>query len=265
MRYEQFLLQEGRSNPISQEKAFETIKTKCDQAWQAYQNRKQMFRGISQGMEYLFIDPKSGKPRKSANTSNYYTLLIDNSPLWKKYPKRSESIICTNSYMYASNYGDVYEIFPYDNSKIGISPERDFWFSFENSLGHGNSMNYFNFWIDKWTAYYDIIMKDKNINEFKKTLEKLENELKGDTRHMGVMDKMVNRWRIKKESLIDNFNKLLDPKPNHFEVVTNMNDIPTKDNHNGQELWTDGKSVMIKSALGAAGGLNPHLKDYMES
>ena len=33
--------------------------------------------------------------RRSRDNGNHYTLLMDNSPYWKGYPKRSESFICT--------------------------------------------------------------------------------------------------------------------------------------------------------------------------
>jgi len=262
MRYKQYLIHEGRSKEITQDQAFEIIYRKCDQAWQAYQNNKIFFRGLNKAGEYLFIDPKSGKPRKSANSDNYYTLLVDNSPLWKKYPKRSESIIGTSSYRYATNYGEVYEVFPYDNSKIGVAPQNDFWFSFSNGLGSGNSLNFLNFKLKKLFNQYDVTIKDNNFNDFKKSLDRLDVELRNDIDNLSILDIVTKTWRIKSESFIDNLNRILDPKPNHFEVVTNMNDIPHKGNE--RELWTDAKCVMIKSALGAGGGLNPHLEQYME-
>jgi len=264
MRYESYLLQEGRSVKISQEQAFESVKKNCDQAWQAYQNNKLFFRGLKDTNEYLFIDPKQGKPRESANTKNYYTLLVDNSPYWKKYPKRSQSIIGSNSFSYASKYGSVYEIFPYDNSKIGVAPKSDFWFSFENTLGTGNSLNFFNFKIEKLFNLYNVDLKFNNYNSFKKSLSELEKELRDDVDHFSVLDVITKIWRLKSESFLDNLNKILDPKPNNFEVVTNMNNIPSKAQGNGQEMWTDGKCVMISSVLGGFGGLNPELIAYME-
>ena len=79
-----------------------------------------------------------------------------------------------------------------------------------------------------------------------------------------MLDTMTKRWLYKKESYLDNLNRLLDPKSNHFESTTNMNDIPPKTQGKGQELWTDGKSVMIASVLGGFGGKNPHLEAYMD-
>jgi len=261
MRYKQFLLNEGRSKSITKEVAFETIKKKCKQAYKAYKNGKNLYRGLENNIEYLFVDPKQGSLRKSANTSNYYTLLIDNNPYWKKYPKRSQSIICTNNYSYASGYGIVYEVFPYDGAKMGVCPSRDFWFSFENTIGDGNSLNFFNFKISKLFNQYGVRLNDKDFPSFKKSLEELEEKLKKNKKSLSVLDFITNKWLMKSESFIDNLYKILNPSDNGFKL-TSITNIPNE--VYSQELWTDSKSIMIKSLYGGAGGLNTDLIEYMD-
>lgn len=57
------------------------------------ENPKIVLRFISSADEVCF----SSKPveRFSRDDYNYYTLIIDNHPSWKEYPKRKNSFICT--------------------------------------------------------------------------------------------------------------------------------------------------------------------------
>ena len=136
MKFSEFLIEEnlGRRKIISREEAKETIRNNCMDMAKKYVNEKQgIFRGTWIKNDFLLGD-SNNKIRKSANTENYYTLLIDNSPKWIKYPKRSESFICSSTENNASGYGTVYLVLPFDNTKIAICPENDFWNSFEYNL-----------------------------------------------------------------------------------------------------------------------------------
>jgi len=271
MRYKQFL-NEGRSKAITQDVAFETIKDKCKNAYKAYTNNQIIYRGYSNYMgQYAIIDPKSGKPRKSANTSNHYTILIDNSPNWKGYPKRSQSLICSNSYGYSKGYGKVYEVFPYDQgTKIGICPERDFWFSFEEGIGETNSLDYFNFALARLLRRRDIeidISKFTAHTQYTNALDFADTQLrKKDLEVMkDEIDPILKSWNYKKDTLKQHINDILDPNKNGFKVVNDARKIPKVSKGDGQEMWTDTKCVLIESSLGLFGDINPHLKDYMES
>lgn len=72
------------------------------------------------------IDTASGT-RRSENTWNYYTLLMDNSPYFAEWPKRSKSLICSTNHRTASDYGYVMALIPEDGAKIGIVPAEDIW------------------------------------------------------------------------------------------------------------------------------------------
>lgn len=91
-----------------------------------------IWRGMRNHSEAIVtIDPTTGR-RISNNTSNHYTVLIDNSPYFKGWPKRSKSLVCSTGYKYAAgyNYGPgsgLYAIFPYDNVKIAVCPGQDIW------------------------------------------------------------------------------------------------------------------------------------------
>jgi len=75
------------------------------------------------------IDPSSGE-RRSENTmngSNQYTLIMDNSPYLKNYPKRSKSFIGSTSFTVARSYGEPCAIFPVNGTKIAVCPYMDLW------------------------------------------------------------------------------------------------------------------------------------------
>ena len=72
---------------ISLEDAIKLIKENCDV-------NNFLYRGYKSSQKYLHIDSNKSE-RKSANTSNHYTVLIDTF-LDDIFPLRSKSIICTN-------------------------------------------------------------------------------------------------------------------------------------------------------------------------
>jgi hypothetical protein len=74
------------------------------------------------------------KKRKSANTTNEFTLTVDNFlPSWKQFPKRSQSFICATDSFIAENYGYVYRVLPFGNPEIGICSDSDIWISFKDA------------------------------------------------------------------------------------------------------------------------------------
>lgn len=86
-----------------------------------------LWRGsISSHTEARIIDPSSGV-RKSENTSNHYTELMDNSPYYKGWPKRSKSLICSTSESRARQYGRLYAVLPFNGTKIAVASDFDIW------------------------------------------------------------------------------------------------------------------------------------------
>lgn len=90
----------------------------------------QIFRGENARSEgVLYVEPAKFK-RRSANTDNYYTEIVDNSDRWQMYPKRSQSLICSTDLSTASGYGTTYVVLPQGDPVIGVCPGGDFWVSF---------------------------------------------------------------------------------------------------------------------------------------
>ena len=86
-----------------------------------YNEYQKIFRGVNLNGPYYYID-NSKFERKSANTSNHYTLFINHSEGWKDFPKRQT--IC--DYYMAFHGGTRYVVIPVtNNSKWGIVPACD--------------------------------------------------------------------------------------------------------------------------------------------
>jgi len=69
-----------------------------------------------------FYVVKSKDERKSAYTENYYTLIMNNLPSWKEYPKRQH--ICTST-PFDYRGGTIYRVIPLTNMNVGVCPGDD--------------------------------------------------------------------------------------------------------------------------------------------
>ena len=245
MRFKQFLLNEDkRSKSITEDEAISLLNKHCRQAMNNFFVGHPIYRGLKNNNYYLWIDP-SDFERKSANTKNYYTLLIDNSPYWKDYPKRSKSIICTMDNNTAIEYGHDYIVFPYDGAKIGICPQEDFWFGFDNKTIK-EDLNSFNENLKKLFKINNIPLNDKSYKGIVKSFKEFDKKYKLQTLYFDEIDRFVTTHFIEwfkdyNGNLLDHLNKLFDPKKNGFKLQTVNKPIQCS----YCEVWTDSKSILI--------------------
>jgi len=263
MRYQNFLLENsydgiGRSVSISNEKGINLLTKKCKKSLNAiinieptvvmYDKGTIIYRGIPKKDEdFLSINPKQGNPRRSANTSNYYTLIIDNDPAWKEYPKRSQSIICSTGNDSATSYGTVYMVFPYDGAKIGVTPADDFWSGFANSKIY--LMSNFNRSLQKLFKYLNISFDDDSWQDIQSAFKELDEEIDGDDDYyydILSLSKASESW-LKEYISFFNMEKFirykLNPKRNGFKLVHAGDQINCRD----CEVWTDSQSILVKN------------------
>lgn len=90
---------------------------------------KMIVRGTKSRYDYAQMNP-SEFSRGSIEQENIHTLIMDTFPSWKGWPKYSGSVICTTSTNYASFYGNLYEVIPFDNAVLAVTPKIDIWNSF---------------------------------------------------------------------------------------------------------------------------------------
>lgn len=254
----------GRSVPIKFEQFDQILNTHCKDALKG----DPIYRGIAKGKwdPYLSIDP-SKYIRKSQFTENWYMLILQLLPKWRKFPNLSKSVICTTSEIDAGSWGELYQVYPYDGSKIGIAPEEHFWASFPDYLQPQQGMANLNALLH--IIAYNAGIKDINRDEtdpskMKKFLNEIDlyldrktliNNVISDYEHrfMGDLKRLLEKYRDDEiQRLLDVFSVVLDTKG--FELKT----IGDKLSY-GKQVWTEGKCIMKK--LSTFGGFIT-LDDY---
>jgi hypothetical protein len=174
---------------INEEKYNEIFKLCCPNI--NLENDTPIFRATGLEEDFYLIDPRK-MDRMSANTKNYYTLMIDNSEKWKDYPKRKHSVICALNDSYLGNeyrvipltkYNNIlinYDIDLFDLSKWGVCPEYDIWNSFGKEFKYifkddEKTLDVFNY--DLSDLYTEIKNEDLNsfdFNIFKSQLQSVK-------------------------------------------------------------------------------------------
>lgn len=262
MRLREFILefkgpQGGRGKTITREEAVDTIKTKCKKALAEYQKTgKTLYRGAKNN-QYYVVDPKSS-PRRSQYTENYYTLILDNDPRWKKFPKRSEALICTTNRYKANSYGGtVNRVFAFDGANYGVAPNDDIWESFKETLPSGTMLGEVNDFITFAGEYFDINIKNtKTFQKFMGNIDILAAEMemfadKYQQDEIDAWDKnfeyydLFQKWEYRgyppfKKFILDIF----APNKNHFLATKDIGRVFTHGLAN-KEVWTDSKAVLI--------------------
>ena len=194
------------------------------------------------GSDYALTDPTSGEPRVSRNIVNYFTLLIDNLPSWKKFPKRSRSVVCSTTMAGAYGYGSgtvKKVVVPFDGVKIGLCSDSDYWDSFERI---GSVYNFVNT-LHREFGLYGMEVNDKSWPDLKKALIKLS---VGDVNE-GPFYKfgdITKHWDCKGD-FIKHLDDILNPYDNGFKLFK-AGDKLHSGNH---EAWVGGKCVIVRSRI----------------
>ena len=261
MRLTSFVISEGRGREVSQDQAIQTIKTKCKKALSLYlKDGDTLLRGLNGGKDFMHVAPKTSMPRESAYTDNYYTLILDNDPRWKSFPKRSQSIVCSTDFYKAKVYGTSYRVFSYDGSRYGVCPKDDIWYSFKETFGMplgtvNGELNMLGELCDvdigDTKTYSDLV---KYLNEIDKKiveiLKQTETEYYDDDMEALNDNDLFKKWNSN-ISFTKWFLDQFDPQKNDFYVTTDISKVFST-GVKSKEVWTDGESVLI----------NYHLSEY---
>lgn len=95
--------------------------------------------------------------RRSQNTSNWYTTILDNHPEYTDFPKRSQSLICTtnwtSAYKYSHNIDNVMAVIPFDSAQIGWVGAADIWSKAVNLPGGRETLRSMNDFFDALRSF----------------------------------------------------------------------------------------------------------------
>ena len=236
--------------------ALEIIERECSKSLSKV-NETPIYRGANFGFSPVYFGSTEGTSRKSANTQNYYTLIVDNHSNWKGYPKRSQSFICTLSERVALGYGEPCLVLPFDDANIGICPDYDIWTSFKKSLTKLKLNQNFNdlSTLNEFARSALMIMNSSPINtyedvkiEFSKiTYDSIIKNAEDDTSaealrfasfYSGELAALKNF-----HSLFDMYVQILSPEENDFKHQKASNfSVP---NHKRAELFIEGKCLFL--------------------
>jgi hypothetical protein len=198
--------------------------------------------------------------RVSRDNTNHYTLLIDNSENWKKYPKRSKSFICSlhKKMHLVSPYlpQNSYLVIPNDESIWGICPTDDILTSFNTLLKYGHFTEVIFESMNKISIRFDLGgISDSNIVDMKNDLLKLQkyiyNRYKTTNDFLDIIDPL-DKTKYFCDFVCDNWGldiwecleTVFNPITNNFKVNNYTNIIPSKI-YNDIEIWTESPCIFI--------------------
>lgn len=223
MKFYQFLNEE-RTQQITEEQ-FNTLYDKhCSHF---HSNGGEIYRGLQTILKYGFIDPTKFT-RRSANTKNYYTILFDELlPSWNGWPNRSKSIICASDMEITAGYGEPFNVYPYNNSKIGVCSQDDIWLSFEKGFDYGlddfnTSLNYISMYANQKElkeTKQGIVELCKTIDEMNDNdeLDKMIESLKKLSDYVSV--KLIEKYlKYRNKHFIDFLDIMFNPIKNGFKM-----------------------------------------------
>lgn len=231
------------------DKAVEMLNANCkDALWMLYENRP-IYRGDYRLLKnakvtgFAVVDA-SATERRSENTSNYYTLIFDNIPKMKEFPKRSRSFIATTTKDTAVTYaigqdGAVSVLIPFDGVKIGFVNKRDMW---------DVQLTPFDLPKDSVTSQNEIFqsmgLPDNNWDAWIKFDKELKNDDKSAYNRFSsaVGYKLAEKY---KRSFLEVVGQAYSPANTKFTHYTTAN-MP----HSSEsEVWIGGKCVIISQKM----------------
>jgi len=247
---------------LTVEKAIATLNDKCkDSLWMLHDNTP-LWRGdvnIPSTVAPFFMSvDTSATVRRSENTSNYYTVILDNIPSMKGFPKRSRSFIGSTSQDRASIYGYMnnkfFVMIPYDDVKIGIVNQDDMWDSLVRLFGEEEHVQDFNrCWQSLFSRANIKIAKSVTWEDFKKLSSQME---KNREKMINLISQSfeVAEFRVEKElgkmTLLEYLNRQYSPIFTGFKSVTTKDkSIIQKAVKQQSEVWVGGKIMMISTTM----------------
>ena len=249
--------------PMSLEETTDFIINNCQEY---LENPVDILRSIRSSENYFYSEPVR---RYSIDNKNYYTLLMDNLPKWKNYPKRKNSFICSLSETHV--FGVGYYVIPMDGSKWGVAPNFDIFHSFKKGLKENFKENRYptiDTFFTRIESYsvkkFGLELSDTNYKLFRNQLKQLSNLIKdidfkeeiGEEDYYHELYYMRNFLIEHNDKIIQAIIKIMDQVSNDFEFMTlseiygNIDEIREESNdedYKTREIWTDSPCIFINN------------------
>ena len=214
--------------------------------------KTEIFRGMPNLGDYVFVDPKLGDFRSSIEDTNIHLELMSNLPSWKDYPRYDRCVIGGTPGSATGTYGDtVYEVIPFDDVKIAVCPNSTIWESFgnEDSEWGGDIYLVENFldsvgldlgWIQ--IGGDTLETKLKSLNDFDLSLISIDNFITDCS--LALKKK---KEEITGEDCFNFINEhIFNPIERGFELKTYDVDFNVE---KYKQIWTEGPVLLIKYGL----------------
>ena len=250
--FKQFILNEEKNVYVPTEITQDDFVEWCRKNATSYlKSGNSLFRGDSKySSNFGHLDTKDFK-RVSPNTENYYTIFMDNDQTWSAFPKRSKSLICSNSRSVASGFGTVRLTIPSDRSKIGVCNNSDLWHSFPypRDLENADDMMTFS---RRMFKFYQLprsnyITYDELIENLKFiTIDKIERDLDAIDDDFGTYNSSSKQLKYMIEHNVPDMLHLyrLFFDPSDFRTYT-VGSMPNIKEGSGVECWLEGECVLV--------------------
>lgn len=182
----------------------------------------------------------SATERKSENTSNYYTVILDNHPDRGDFPKRSRSFIGSTSYQRSKGYlgwesnAHPMVMIPYDDTKIGLVNQEDMWDTVITLFGSRED-------IESANSSFEYMGLKPNIEDFEKCASRLK---QGDSGALEQFRKGFGAHKSEKyaKTFMDEIWKAYSAaSTGHTAHTTKTLPRPLKKT----EVWVGGKVILI--------------------
>jgi hypothetical protein len=280
MRFQLFKMFESRTSELSEDEFRKILHTKCKDF---VKSPKLLQRSkTSESSEFSYINPKSfdRSPLKKSDKftdgveSRHHTLLMDNLPSWKDFPKRSQSVIGLTSEDPRVIFGfHRYLIIPFDGARFGVAPSSDLWGCKVNITDYRPLTTDPTFSFNDFFSEMMVMNKvsDNSYSEMMSDLQELYKEFKSllvyprpDSSGIHIADTKSTDWIIhliplfkkfhhsKFESVEEGFNHFFDP--NRFKgtdldeqegfQVMDWKYLSSLGNYETYEFWTDSECLL---------------------
>lgn len=245
MKFATFLLESKHKQSIGTEEAIEIAKKYCSNA---IKNGIELYRGGNFDDDAYLMD-SSKTIRRSANTSNHYTIVMDHLIKDENYPLRSKSFIMAAEDHIAGSFGSNRRIIPFDDAKIGTTKQDDLWyvnlnieklknFTFEEFAGMFNSLDAPDTSYEKLLAF-SVELLDKLIKRQEKDPDDID-------RSEEEFLKMFNGVKPNKDDVESRLKEIFDPEKIGFKFFTGA--TATNKELKG-ECWLSGKALAVTDEI----------------